>query len=300
MRALVLSGGGSKGAYEVGALKYLLGNLKVDYDLFAGVSVGAINAAFLAMYPAKMHPGLCGGSGPAWSVRQLESMWDGMDNSKVYRNWFLPYISALWKPSVYNSAPLQELIRDELRFFTDEVNASGKKLRIGATGLDTGEYRVFDETYSDVPGAVLASSAFPGMLTPVKLDGQLWADGGIRSTTPLAAAIQAGATDIDVVLCSPSKDPSTAFTGKTDALSVGMRAIDLMSDQIEDNDLKVCQVKNDVNRLAPAGLLPPRYINLRVVRPNKVLVKDPLDFSPNVLASLRAQGYADAIKQLRT
>ena len=50
MRALVLSGGAAKGAYQVGALKYLLGELELKYDAVCGTSVGAINAAFLAMF----------------------------------------------------------------------------------------------------------------------------------------------------------------------------------------------------------------------------------------------------------
>ena len=44
-RALVLSGGGSKGAFEVGAIAHLI-NKKVDFQLFTGTSVGALNAAF--------------------------------------------------------------------------------------------------------------------------------------------------------------------------------------------------------------------------------------------------------------
>ncbi len=51
MRALVLSGGGAKGAYEVGALKYLLLDKETQYDIICGVSVGALNASFLSMYP---------------------------------------------------------------------------------------------------------------------------------------------------------------------------------------------------------------------------------------------------------
>src|ERR1700693_308620 len=50
-RALVLSGGGSKGAFEVGVLQRLMGDEQLDYDLLCGTSVGAINAAYLAQTP---------------------------------------------------------------------------------------------------------------------------------------------------------------------------------------------------------------------------------------------------------
>jgi NTE family protein len=285
MRALVLSGGGSKGAYEVGVLKHLLGDLRTDYDLFAGVSVGAINASYLACF-----------ADPEAAVSALEKLWAGMSNAKVYKNWFPPYISALWKPSVYDSSPLWKLIREELAIFPAAVKASGKKLRIGSTGLDTGTYQIFDETFHDVPTAVLASSAFPALLTPVELDGQLWTDGGVKSTTPLKAAIQAGATDIDVVLCSPPGDGSEAFAGKTTALAVAARAIGLMSDQIEANDLVVCGL---VNSLVDAGKAPGKVkVNLRIVRPTQILVQNPLDFGPTLLKAMTAQGYMDAVTQL--
>lgn len=284
MKALVLSGGGSKGAYEVGVLKHLMGDLGERYDIFAGVSVGAINASFLCMFPDSVR------LGPAYGVNQLEQLWDGLDNSKIYKNWFIPYVSALWKPSVFDSSPLQKLIRSELN--VDFIRHSGKKLRVGACGLDTGDYKVFDETYSDIPGAVLASSAFPAMLTPVELEGQLWTDGGVKSTTPLKAAIQAGADDIDVVLCSPPGDGSTAFASKTTAPQVAIRALGLMSDQIEDADLMVCGL---VNQLVKAGAAPDKkHVKLRIIRPASMLVKNPLDFTPSLLQQLKAMGYADA------
>ena len=50
-RALVLSGGGSKGAFEVGVLQRLMGDERADYDLLCGTSVGAINAAYIAQTP---------------------------------------------------------------------------------------------------------------------------------------------------------------------------------------------------------------------------------------------------------
>jgi NTE family protein len=285
MRALVLSGGGVRGAYEVGVLKRLF-ELGAWYDLYAGVSVGALNAAFLAQYNSPRDRG----------IQALEEMWKGLTTANVYRHWFPPYVAALWKPSLYNSAPLQAMVRKQIS--QKAIRASKNKLRIGAVGLDTGEYRVFDETYSDIPGAVLASSAFPGMLTPVKLEGQLWTDGGVKSTTPLKAAIDAGATSIDVVLCSPATDDSTAFAGKTTALSVGARAINLMSDQIEAADLVICGM---VNRLVAAGAAPEyRNIELRIIRPDahSNLPKSPLDFRPSLIAAMIEQGYADAFRQV--
>lgn len=51
MRALVLSGGAVHGAYQMGAIKYLVEDLGLEYDFFAGVSVGALNSAYMSLYP---------------------------------------------------------------------------------------------------------------------------------------------------------------------------------------------------------------------------------------------------------
>ncbi|MBI3469491.1 MAG: patatin-like phospholipase family protein, partial [Planctomycetes bacterium] len=52
-RALVLAGGGARGAYQVGMLQELVVNQGLDFTIIRGVSVGALNAAFLAQAPTK-------------------------------------------------------------------------------------------------------------------------------------------------------------------------------------------------------------------------------------------------------
>lgn len=104
MRALVLSGGGAKGAYQAGAIRHLLGDLGIHYDGFCGSSVGAINAAHLAQFSAG------NALDAATSLLQLR---ERINTARVYRKryggalWHLP---ALWKPSVYDSSPLQRSI----------------------------------------------------------------------------------------------------------------------------------------------------------------------------------------------
>src|SRR5574339_537249 len=113
MRVLVLSGGCSKGAYQVGALKHILGELKVVYDAFCGVSVGAINCAFLSMYPYGEEKG---------SVDQLEHLWNQLDTPKIYKRWF-PFgrWHALWNKSFFDSSPLQNLLRGGIHL--DKISA---------------------------------------------------------------------------------------------------------------------------------------------------------------------------------
>ena len=65
------------------------------------------------------------------------------------------------------------------------------------------EYATWNENDPDIVEGVLASSAFPGFLTPVRTRDDVWADGGSRDSTPLHDAILAGATHIDVICCNP-------------------------------------------------------------------------------------------------
>ena len=103
MRALVLSGGGSKGSYQVGALKYILGEKQVVYDALCGVSVGAINVAYLAMWKAGQE---------VESALQLSTLWSQLDNSKIYKRWW-PFgrWHAIWKKSFFDSSPLNNLLK---------------------------------------------------------------------------------------------------------------------------------------------------------------------------------------------
>jgi len=102
-RALVLSGGGSKGAFEAGVLQRLMGEEQRDYDLLCGTSVGAINAAYLAQTPLGQ---------PREAAAKLRALWDTVTTEKIHRRWF-PFgnVAALWKTSVYDSEPLHSWIR---------------------------------------------------------------------------------------------------------------------------------------------------------------------------------------------
>jgi NTE family protein len=278
MKALVLSGGGSHGAYQVGALRLLLGRLSTRYDIITGISVGALNGAFLAQYA----------QGEEYEAQVgLETLWLGLTTESIYKNWWLPYVAALWKTSVFDSAPLANIVKTRLN--VARVKASGKQLRIGAVGLSTGTYRVFDQNYASLQEAVIASSAFPVMFTPASLEGQLWSDGGLANITPLGEAIDAGATDIDILQCSPIYD-GTNFSGKT--LQVAERALGLMCDAITDNDLKLCEVYNQL--VATGTATDRRHINYRLIRPEPGLSPSSLDFSQAAIRLMMTQGFTDA------
>jgi NTE family protein len=284
MKALVLSGGGAKGAYQLGVLTKWMGEDRRDYDMLCGVSVGALNCAVLSTtllgQPFNAH-------------KKLEAFWKGVTTAKVRKDWpVFGAAAALWKPSVYDSSPLAAWAYKSLS--PALIRASGRTLVVGAVCWETGEYHVADQTSDDIVSWVLASASYPALLSPVKIGGKLWTDGGVREITPLGEAIRRGATEIDVIVTAPDK-PAVWPTNKKAAVpGFALRALDLMSAEIMDNDLKVCGLKN---RLAVAlGGLEYRKVTVRVMRPSSELEVDSLTFDGSAIARMVELGYNDAVR----
>jgi NTE family protein len=280
MKALVHSGGGAKGSWACGVIQYLLGDLNINYDIYTGTSVGAINTAFLAMFKA-------GQEQEAASL--LKDWWLKLDNSKIYRTWpFWGRIAAVWQSSFYDSSPLHNLIWEN--FDLERIRASGKKIAVGAVSITTGKYLSFDQDDDDFINAVLASSAFPGMLTPVKMKGQIWVDGGMKTLSPIKLAIDMGATDIDVITTSPDIR-NKKFIDNPNIIDIIKRSFDVATDKILSNDIDQVIMHN---KLAEAGLTNKKVVKLRILRPHFNLLDDVLNFDPDKIRELMAQGYEDA------
>jgi len=272
MRALVLAGGGNKGAYQAGVIRYLLRERGVRYDLYCGVSAGALNAAYLAQFASGTEH---------IAADTLSNIWAELDQSKIYQKWW-PWgeFAALWKTSLYDASPLRRLVSRLI--VPERAQISGKMLRIGAVSLNTGAYKVFGEAYSDLVSAVMASSAFPGVFPPVQLGDDLFTDGGVREQTPLNAATSVGATEVDVILCSPESG-SVPLVNPT-AIQVALRSLEILTDEILSNDLRLSSQKG----------APKSAIRTRVIRPRFPLSANPLDFSNETLRHLVKLGSEDA------
>lgn len=280
MKAIVLSGGGSKGGYQTGVLQHLLGDLQTHYDLICGVSVGAINGAFISQFEAGAEK-LCSDT--------LTALWLSLDTSKIYKRW-VPFgrFHAMWKKSFYDSSPLHLLLRDNIHL--DKIRFAGKKVYVGAVSVNSGKYTIFDQNSEHFLDAVIASASFPGMLEPVEFLDQLWVDGGVKEISPLRTAIEQGATDIDVIMTSPLTR-TRKFIENPNTIDVLKRAIDLSSDKIMSNDIDKAQM---YNKLAMQGDLDKREVKLNIIRPQFNLIEDLLDFDPKKIRTMMQLGYEDA------
>jgi len=158
---LSFSGGGSFGAVEIGILKRILETDYKTYDLYTGISAGALNAGFLSYF-----------SNLKTGVKSAEKMYDSMHNLLVYK------LDPFTGISILNTEPL-------FKTLTKIIN--GKPVvhtLIGATNLYSGNLDVYTFEDNDDANKVLllmASSAIPGIFPPVNYNGQLYADGGTLS-----------------------------------------------------------------------------------------------------------------------
>jgi predicted acylesterase/phospholipase RssA len=290
MRALVLSSGGSRGHYQIGALKYLYKEKNTKHEIYCGTSMGALIGAYLTQY-AYGHEHL--------GIDRLSELFLSLSKDSIYKKWLpLGMLHALLgKRSLYDSAPLRSLIYEHIDQL--KILDTGKQLRIGVTVMTPvlnqhkgiSNYKIYTERDRELLTAITASCALAPFFEPVKLCEGLGTDGGVQVVTPIKAAIDAGATDIDVITGYPTflnypkgVEPSAYH----DALHM----IDLMINRLTWVDIERARY---VNSLVKSGITTTkRYINLTVIHPTADLETPTLDFERSRGMRLQKQGWDDA------
>lgn len=255
-KSLVLSGGGAKGAFQVGVISKLA-ELNYSFDSFAGVSVGAINAAFLAQFDDFKE-----------GAEKLEELWLSFSTKDVYKKWVLWPLSVLWKPSIYNSDPLLKMLKKRL---TGDYK---RPVVVGAVDLESGQYLRLKQP---TPEEVHASAAFPAFMNGN--NGMI--DGGLKNITPLGDAIKLFKCDVAFVIMAQSEGITPVGQGWSNSLkayNVALRSIDIMISEIMENDVKIAELYNKLSY--HTSITDKRFIELNVHRPDRYLDYDALEFDP--------------------
>lgn len=233
-RALILGGGGAKGAFQVGMLKRLVEEEGLDFQILRGVSVGALNAAYLAQAAT--------GSGSLEALKTqlgaLERLWTERieGNSSVYNERFWGYVGALaWTDSLYDFSPLQNLIETDLDL--ERLRGSGRDFSVGVTSLVSGRYQEVRPSDPLFKAKLRASAAIPVIFPHVSLpeEEEAYVDGGARNITPLKSAFGAQPDELYVLMTSQA----SFANGEVPENTVPVRAF---SEHWRDNWLgtKVC------------------------------------------------------------
>jgi NTE family protein len=268
--ALVLSGGGAKGAFQVGAEKYARQVKGYHWDIIAGVSVGALNGAMLAM----------------GKFERLQEIWDTISDEKVYTGGFniLSVIRLLFgAKSFYGNRPLQELLHQE--FQPEAITAD---LRVGAVSMLSGEYVEFRSGDPDLKKAILASTIMPIIWEPVDVSEihRSMVDGGVRNISPIGAVLDADPDEVVVINCSPQ--PAEVLSEPPqNIVKIGLRTLDLLLNELFQSDLReFVRINHLVNEAAAQGVTlhhpvsgrPLKYYQCKIIEPLAPL-GDTLDFS---------------------
>jgi NTE family protein len=218
--AVILSGGGARGAYEVGVLWYVFDELTrilgaaPRIDILCGTSVGAINACYLAAHLGD----------PVLGLRRLVELWSEVELTRVL-GFGVRQVVTLPRVllgggegyGLFDVRPMAELVQREISWrAVSRCLRRGmlRALTVSCTEVSTGRTVVFMQVSPDltIPGAApprtlfradrigphhaLASAAIPLLFPPVRIDGELHLDGGLRQNTPIAPALRLGATHI--------------------------------------------------------------------------------------------------------
>lgn len=242
--ALVLGGGGALGALQVGLLKTLVRS-GFRPGLIVGTSAGALNGAFLAFHPNEE------------GVTRLEAIWNDVEFAKLFhRNLVRMAVCVASKRfCVYTNDYLREIISSHAE--ADDFAAAEVPLFVTATDLTSGQKVVFSR--GRVSDALLASTAIPGLFSPVRIGGGLFVDGGVTANLDIATALEAGATG--VLAIDPTLPLSSSFPGNI--LGVLTRSVDVLMRQQIERDVRCYEDHATITvlrpgRAIPAGLRAPR------------------------------------------
>ncbi|WP_201290971.1 DUF3734 domain-containing protein [Croceibacterium salegens] len=201
-QVLVLQGGGALGAYQVGVYQ-ALHEAGIEPDWVIGTSIGAINAAIIAGNPAERR------------MQQLAEFWRRVEHGHAFESMLPPSLSTMWRNAAtivggnpaffspnplafasvhmplgaedagyYSVNPMRETLSDLVDL--DLVNGGDVRLTVGASKVTTSEMIYFDSRDMNLSlEHVMASGALPPAFPAVRIDGELYWDGGILSNTPV-------------------------------------------------------------------------------------------------------------------
>jgi NTE family protein len=273
--ALILTGGGAKGAYEAGAVA-ALAEAGLPIRLVAGSSAGALSAAMIV----------------AGRADRLEATWRSLTRERIYSVRAPTFFAGLlpgWltlralsnASSLLDPGPLRELIATSVEL--ERIRRSPIQLVVTTTDLVRREPRVFDNQTVTVD-ALVAAAAVPGLFPAVEIDGTLLVDGGLTGRAPVLEALEAAPVGRALVLLSYAPEeheapPTTIRRAMEEAFETAM----------------LHQIRRDIEL---ARLRHPAT-EFQLLTPSAPLRLRPLEFDSDGIARALALGRADAQTCLR-
>ena len=291
MRALVISGGGSKGAFAGGVAQYLIEREGRTYDMFLGTSTGSLLVPHLAVNDlAKLYDIFT-------NVQQHDifSVSPFVQRKKGDREYVsIDFINSLWqfikrKRTFGESKALKRNIR---RNFTEEEFNKIKSVKhdvvvtVSNLSLNQVEYKsINDFTYEEFCNWIWISCNYIPFMSLAKVDGYEYADGGLGCVVPIREAILRGATEVDAIVLEAEQMDRIKVLGKN-PFSLMLNLFGHLLDQVEKSDIII-------GELAAKN----RGVKLNVYYTPTSLTENSLIFSKRLMVKWWQQGYDYAEKK---
>lgn len=287
MRALVISGGGAKGAFAGGVAQYLVHEKKINYDIFVGSSTGSLIIPLLSInkidklreaYTSVNQSDIFNVS--PFSVKKLD---DG--SLKMKMNHIKILMQFIKRRKTFGES--KNLRKTIERFVTPEdynqIKASGKKVIVTASNLtrNTVEYKYLREnSYEDFCDWLWVSSSFVPFMSLVEKNGCEYADGGFGNYIPIEEAIANGAKEIDVIVLRPRH--RIVENKKTrNAFGILLNTMDFMLNQIVFDDILIGHLQSIYNE----------DIHVRFFFTPRILTEFSFYFDPQMMKSWWEEGF---------
>jgi NTE family protein len=292
-RALILSGGGARGAYQVGVWRRLQ-ELGWQPDMVCGTSIGAINSALI---------------GSGWDAERLKEFWESLDRKRAFR-------VSLWRrlkyrinrllgrhpnfPALMDNEPLRQTLAEAID--VQRLRDDQPRVAVAATNVCRARLEYFSGEQLSVDH-VVASCSIPVFFPWREIDGELYWDGGVMANTPIFPALEAGATEILVVLLAPlvgepvapPKTTGAAFSWAFDLITIGS-AGSLLQDLAYHLGI---DLRDKRDTLTSRHFMDLGDVRIGVVAPHAAWGLDSvLDLNPEDIKDRIAAGYDDAVEQL--
>ena len=299
--ALVLSGGGARGAYQVGVLRQIARqHPEFRFPIITGVSAGAINAAFMASHRADLPEAL----------EDLTQRWSTLSTSTVMRTDILSLLAnglrvagTVATGGARIAPPARGLVDTKpLRRFLETLVKPGdiaanirdgrlQALAVSATSYRTGDSITFVQGPADTAmwsrfrrrsraecigvDHVLASAAIPLFFPACQVDGEYFGDGSLRQPYPLAPAVHLGADRVLAVssryVSTSDEDPTGPDLYPSTARILGLMLNSIFLDQLDADAERLERVNQILRRVddRERWRLPERELELLVLRPSR-------------------------------
>jgi len=242
MRALVISGGGSKGAFAGGVAQYLIEHEKREYDMYLGTSTGSLLIPLLANN----------------RVEKAYEMYTNVTQRKIFSNnpfivrkkgdkeyVAINYMNVLWqllkrKRTFGESKNLRKQIRKHfLEEDFDLIRATGKEVVVTVSNLSKNrvEYKsIMDFDYEDFCDWIWMSCNYVPFMSLAKKDDFEYADGGLGCVIPIREAIKRGASTVDAIILETENMEHNKVVGKN-PFSLMVNLYSFVLDQLESRDV---------------------------------------------------------------